>query len=225
MARFTPGLTGGEIRGSVAGITFCRGSTGPVLRSRSLGPARRTGQSTLAPQALSSASASWRELTDSQRLQWMERAAAGGVAGYRPDLSGYQLYCAVRAALSLVGQPAPTTPPVGAAPQLISFETPTQIGQTGSFNIAFQRQSSPAGLTVLRATAPLPPQLSRSRNPTFRLIRAYTAPGFAAVGAEWGLRWWPQLASYTGLQITWEARAVALTGQRGPILRRTTILS
>lgn len=225
MAKIRPGVGWSEARGSVAGATYCRSSSGLTLRARSLGPGRTTIRATNYANRIAARAAAWRGLTQAQRDQWDTAAATNGVPGYRSGLSGFQLYVAVTGALREAGLSAVTVPPLGARPAAITFADPVQSGQTSIFTLNQSHGNPGTGGIVLRVSQPLPPQLARSRNPSLHYL-AYIASTPYTAGANWATAWWSgTMAQFSGYQLIWQARLLLLNGARGPVIERRVILA
>lgn len=225
MARFTPGITGGEIRGSIAGITFCRGSTGPVLRSRSLGPSRQTALAQQQASRLSSSAAAWRALSEADREAWRAAAEANAIPGYRPGLSGFQLYCAVTATQRSIGA-TPSARPVMTAPQpFLDVVTPVRIGIGSTFTSGWTRGPGAGSITRIRVSQPLPPDQTLTRNPPFHLVLTSAATSFTGA-ISFATAWFSIAGSnYDGLELHWLFDTIGFGGQRTPVIRRSTIIA
>jgi hypothetical protein len=225
VAKLTPGIGWSEARGSVGSVTYCRSSAGMTFRRRSNGPSRQTARSLLQASRLSSESARWRELTEDQRRQWSAAAEADAVPGYKSGLSGHALFCAVNVSLRDANQARVLVPSVTRVGEFLALETPIQSGTTSSFRLQWTRTLAAGQFGVIRATSPAPPYLSETRNPTYRFLGAISQSPLDLTVGLWGTAWWSGLAAYSGQAITWEFRVLTNTGARGPVYRRTTILT
>lgn len=109
------------IRGTIGGITFSAGPSGPIAKTYSK-PARTiTPPQSLQRARLSLQVATWRTIGDSAQAAWAVWAADAAQArtnslGETYYLSGFQQYCAVNSRLALVDEAARTLPPTTTVP-------------------------------------------------------------------------------------------------------------
>lgn len=225
MAKITGPLGGGELRGSIGGATFCRASSGPVLRSKSPGPARRSLQSQNQANRLGSASAAWRALTPTQREQWESAAVGRALSGFAKCETGYHLFVAVAVQSLDLALPVPTTPNLTPVPLFISPPVFTQQATNAIFSINYQRQAGASARVVVRATAPTPPQLSATRYPTRRFLQSFTASTGSTNFSGYAVAWFPVLAPFSGFAVDFYSQIILPGGGRSPIEHYRVILA
>ena len=81
MAKFLPGPTVAEVRGSIGGTVYSRNRYGAYMRNRAKPVVSTTEFATSAKARMSAATQAWSGLTDTQRASWNNFAASNPVPG------------------------------------------------------------------------------------------------------------------------------------------------
>jgi hypothetical protein len=146
-----------EIRGSIAGNTYSRGSYGAYIRNR-VTPAN---PNTIAQQSvranLAQVAQGWSGLTEAQRSQWNTQApnfSQTNIFGQGQNLTGFNLYGKINKNILEIGGATVTVPPVISSVTNLSSLTVTADTTAGTMSTAFA-PAIPADQTmVVWATAP-----------------------------------------------------------------------
>lgn len=109
------------VRGTVGGLTFTAGLSGPYVRAWAKGANPRTGSQSTVRARLSSMGESWRNLTSGQRDDWDDYAAAAGQEktnslGESYYASGFNWFSALSCNLLQGGEDLIEDAPTGSVP-------------------------------------------------------------------------------------------------------------
>ena len=175
MAKVTMGIIVSEIRGKVSGNVFSKNKGGAIVRNKVTPINRRSVNQQEQRQTLAALSASWRGLTDAQRLSWNNASPnfpQSDSLGQTIFLSGEQLYIRCNMNLILTGNAQITDAPTPASFEVLSFTSLTATADDGVISLAFA-PTVPAGFElVVRATAPYSAGKSFVPNSAFRFIQS-----------------------------------------------------
>jgi len=191
--KVTMGIIVSEARGKVSGNVFSKNKGGAIVRNRVTPINRRSASQQNQRQQLAALAASWRGLTEAQRVGW--NAASPNFPqsdnlGQTIFLSGEQLYVRCNLNLLLIGQAQITDAPTPTSFDVLGFTSLLPTADDGAIALAFT-PTVPAGFTmVVRATPPYSAGKSFVPQSAFRFIDAIAAaatspqaigPAYAAV--------------------------------------------
>lgn len=169
-----------EARGKLNGTVFSRNAAGAFMRQKVSPVQPRTARQQQVRQYLSTASASWRTLTDQQRADWRaaaEKVAGTNVFGDGRTLTPSQLYTRLYRIAQEIGVTPPTTPPILVAPQGIQSLSITADTTPLTLDITFQPSPLPAGYRlVIDATDTLSAGISNAHGKFRRIMVTSAAP-------------------------------------------------
>lgn len=176
--KVTLGIIVSEARGKVSGNVFSKNKGGAIVRNRVTPINRRSATQQNQRQQLAALAASWRGLTEAQRVGW--NAASPNFPqsdnlGQTIFLSGEQLYVRCNLNLLLIGEAQITDAPTPTSFDVLAFTSLTPDASSGTIALAFT-PTVPAGYTmVVRATAPYSAGKSFVPQSAFRFIDAIAA--------------------------------------------------
>jgi len=176
--KVTMGIIVSEARGKVSGNVFSKNKGGAIVRNRVTPINRRSTSQQNQRQQLAALSASWRGLTEAQRVGW--NAASPNFPqsdnlGQTIFLSGEQLYVRSNLNLILIGESQITDAPTPTSFDVLAFTSLTAAAGAGTISLAFT-PTVPAGYQmVVRATAPYSAGKSFVPQSSFRFIDAIAA--------------------------------------------------
>lgn len=137
----------GDISGSIRGTTYSRNKGGAYVRGRGAPTAPYSTKQNAIRAILSTLSAAWGSLTNTQRTQWNDFAAVNPQPNALGDLTlrtGHQLFVSCNSIRALGGLAAVNTPPVSPAPAGLLTFTPT-ITAPATVSIAYTATPIAAG--------------------------------------------------------------------------------
>lgn len=176
--KVTMGIIVSEARGKVSGNVFSKNKGGAIVRNRVTPINRRSANQQNQRQQLAALAASWRGLTEAQRVGW--NAASPNFPqsdnlGQTIFLSGEQLFIRCNLNLILIGESQITDAPTPTSFDVLSFTSLTATADDGAISLAFT-PTVPAGYTmVVRATAPYSAGKSFVPQSAFRFITEVAA--------------------------------------------------
>lgn len=176
--KVTMGIIVSEARGKVSGNVFSKNKGGAIVRNRVTPINRRSANQQNQRQQLAALAASWRGLTEEQRVGW--NAASPNFPqsdnlGQTIFLSGEQLYIRCNLNLILIGESQITDAPTPTSFDVLGFTSLSPDASAGTIGLAFT-PTVPAGFTmVVRATAPYSAGKSFVPQSAFRFIDAIAA--------------------------------------------------
>ncbi len=146
-----------EIRGSIAGNVYSRGSYGAYIRNR----VTPSNPSTVAQQAVRAALAEvaqgWSGLTEAQREQWNTQApnfSHTNIFGQGQNLTGFNLYGRINKNILDIGGATVSVPPVVTSVTNVTSLTLTADTTAGTMEAAFTPAIPATQTMVVWATAP-----------------------------------------------------------------------
>lgn len=222
--KFLPGIAAGAVSGSMGGVTASHNRGGQYFRRRATPVNPATSFQGEVRSKLAGLSASWRGLTDSQRLAWDEAAGSYttvNALGTSIQLTGQQLYIRANQRLAIYDPGAVmTTPPVSwEVTGLDSIAITTAEVGGGAFGtlevtVTPTTFATVTSTLVLRATPPLQPGI-RFVQKYLRTLGIFTPTvGVADITAAWNDRFGAVAAG----SVVWVAGSVLerANGQSSP---------
>jgi len=176
--KVTMGIIVSEARGKVSGNVFSKNKGGAIVRNRVTPINRRSTSQQDQRQQLAALAASWRGLTEAQRVGW--NAASPNFPqsdnlGQTIFLSGEQLYIRCNLNLILIGEAQIVDAPTPTSFDVLGFTSLSADASAGTISLAFT-PTVPAGFTmVVRATAPYSAGKSFVPQSSFRFIQEIAA--------------------------------------------------
>lgn len=119
MAKFTPGPTVAEVRGSIGGTVYSRNRYGAYMRFRAKPTVSTTAHALAAKARMTQMTQAWQNLTAAQRLSWNQWANATpivGALGESQQLTGHAAFVGVNCRLDCLAAAPITAPPITPAP-------------------------------------------------------------------------------------------------------------
>ena len=190
MAKFLSQIVS-EIRGSIAGATFSRNSSGAYIRGRVAPVNANTPEQNVVRAQFGEMSSQWRDLTPQERQSWRELAQANPVTdslGQPVTLSGLMYFVKLNVALLQIGQPinleAPTIPEFPFV-QIHSTDLESEVSTGAIQSAAIGSVGLAAAVTgytlLVRATAVLSNGVSFFSRSQLKQITAIASPTAALV--------------------------------------------
>ena len=194
------------IRGTIGGVTFSAGPSGPFARLWSRGPTPQTEAALIVRGLISHLGAPWAGMTDQQRQDWTDFGLAPpetdtNSLGEIYFLTGWQWFVRVNRRRQSVGLPITTTVPTasGVAAPLTAVLTATAL-PAGAVEISWTADDIPAGYSALVYLGAHPSIGLASKTTQLVQVLAYHEPPtdeadltaavlqrFGALGAGWKL--------------------------------------
>ncbi len=155
MAKFTPGPTIAEIRGSIGGTVFSRNHYTAYTRNRVVPVVSTTSPAMLAKARLSAATVAWQNLTQAQRNAWLAFALSNPVSnslGQQQALTGHAAFVGHHIRALIIAATPLDEPPVVPAPESLTTLALTSDIGLGGIEIAFTPTPTAATeLLIIRA--------------------------------------------------------------------------
>lgn len=148
MALFTPGPVVGQISGRVGASVFSHNRGGTYIRNGTI-PTLVTSEAAINAKArMTAQSQAWDNLTDVQRLAWLEYARSNPVTnrlGSQVTVGGNAAFCGINCRLALAGVATLTEPPIADPPTALATMTLSLDIGAGDFQVAYT--ATPLGAT------------------------------------------------------------------------------
>lgn len=140
MAKFLPGPTVAEVRGSIGGTVYSRNRYGAYMRWRAKPTVSVTDEALAAKARFTQMTQAWQGLTAAQRLSWNQWANAtpvSGALGEQQILTGHVAYVGINCRLDCLAVAPITAPPITPAPVPLGSLGITPNATLGTCNLAF----------------------------------------------------------------------------------------
>lgn len=177
------------MRGSIAGNTFTRNTSGPIARARRVPTQPLSGVQTRSLTSLSNLQILWRNVDPGNQIQWNAFAAAHtrvNMFGKTTTLSGAQWYFVINNNRIILGQSVLDVPPTYALPAAPEFDE--VIPTSGSLIVDYIGDVPPAGFAYFLYTTPFNQTVEAVRRPLFRytdiMLNADSSP--RNITTQWG---------------------------------------
>ena len=157
MAKVKFGNGVSEIRGSIAGNTYSRGSYGAYIRNRVTPRNPNTASQQAVRAGLADISQTWRGLTSAQREQWNTQApnfSNTNIFGDSQALTGFNFYGKINKNIQVAEGSAITVPPVLASVTGITSMSVVADTTAGTMAMTFSPAIPATQKLVVWATAP-----------------------------------------------------------------------
>jgi hypothetical protein len=204
MARFTPGAVLAALSGSVGGLTFGRGRTGPVLRSLSSRSFKPSAIMAATSANLVLAAQTWKGFAEPRRRRWSTAATLAprvDALGRSYTLTGYAYYVEVACRALASGLVAPADPPARVV-------QPSPVITFGNVNIAAgvlqvaRGPSSPnVQARILSMSRPFSPGIGFMHHVETRIVAMGAGTGNANRYAGYSAAWFPLRAEHIGMRV------------------------
>lgn len=119
MAKFLPGPTVAEVRGSIGGTVYSRNRYGAYMRWRAKPTVSVTPEALTAKARMTAATQSWQTQSTANRLAWNQWANANPIVGSMGEsqiLTGHVAFVGVNVRRLIQAMPILSTPPLSPAP-------------------------------------------------------------------------------------------------------------
>ena len=151
MAKFTPGPTVAEVRGSIGGTVYSRNRYGAYMRTRAKPTVTTSADAQAAKTLMTSATQAWQDLTPAERLAWREWARANpvvGSLGFPQTLPGHAAFVGIYCRRFKLGQGPLLVPPITPAPVGLTAVSVVADKTAGTADVTFLATPLGAGCVL-----------------------------------------------------------------------------